>query len=186
MRSFIAVDIPTTQALKEASAALKAATPPLKLVDLGILHLTLKFLGETPEERVLEISEVMKSVATGVMARPFVLRGMGAFPSARRVRVVWIGVESGGVLERIAKGLEEGLTRLGFPPEDRPFTPHVTLARAKVPGQSTVLERVIDAYREREFGNFRVEGMVLKKSILHPTGPEYHVVAQVPLAQPAG
>ncbi len=158
----------------------------MKLVDLGILHLTLKFLGETPEERVPEISEVMKSATAGVMAQRFVLRGMGAFPTARRVRVVWIAVEPREALEGIAKGLEEGCARLGFPPEDRPFKPHVTLARAKVPRPSTDVERVIDTYREREFGSFRVDGILLKKSVLRPTGPEYQVVAQVPLAQPAG
>lgn len=186
MRAFIAMDIPTTPALEEASAALKAAETTLKLVDLGILHLTLKFLGETPEERVPLISEVMRSATSGVTARRIVLRNMGAFPSPRRVRVVWIGLEPREPLQRLARALEEGCARLGFPSEDRPFTPHVTLARAKVPQRSGRLERVIDAFKEREFGDFVVDSIALKKSILHPTGPEYQVLAKVPLAQPAG
>lgn len=186
MRAFIAIDIPATPGLVEASEALRATGVPLKPVDLGIIHLTLKFLGEIPEGRVPEIVGVMRTASAQVAPQTLHLRGMGGFPGPRRVRVVWVGVEPREPLIAVARGLEEGCAQLGFPREDRPFTPHVTLARLRVPQRSEALERVIEAHGERDFGSFRVEGIALKRSILKPQGPEYEVVAQVPLGQPAG
>lgn len=94
------------------------------------IHLTLKFLGETPEERLPVINATLDKVCCA--HAPFALRlsGLGCFPNMRRPRVVWAGVEEEtGRLERLQRAVERELAREGFPQEARRFTPHLTLAR---------------------------------------------------------
>ena len=100
------------------------------------LHLTLRFLGATPDEKQSQIAAALEAASAGVAPFRVALSGGGAFPDPRRPRVLWIGINEGAaLLAGLARRLDERLAPLGWPPEGRPFAPHLTLARTDgVPG----------------------------------------------------
>jgi len=156
----------------------------MKPVEDHNMHITLRFLGNIPLSLVDEIERVIAASAPRrVVLR---LRGVGAFPSPARPRVIWVGVSEGaGELERLYKEIEKGLRRLGFRPEREQFVPHVTLARLK---GSRNLERVVKLLREMEdveVGEIVLESVRLKQSILTPRGPIYRTLREVKAAEAA-
>ncbi|MFO7587064.1 MAG: RNA 2',3'-cyclic phosphodiesterase [Gemmatimonadota bacterium] len=176
MRLFIAVNFPAPlrRSIAGIGRRLDRDGVPARWVKEPAVHLTLKFLGECPPERLAPLSEVLDEVA-GESA-PFTLRfeEVGAFPSPRRPRVIWIGVEAGPRLRLLHDALERRLLALGVPREDRPFRPHVTLGRTDRdvgPGQYRGLEAAIRSIRlDRELEVRRIE---LMESVLRPEGPEH-------------
>ena len=128
-RAFISADLEAPPALHDLARELRGTGAPLKLVDLGILHLTMKFLGDTPEKMVEGIVAGMTSAVAGEGTIAIRLRGAGALPNLTRMNVVYVGVEEGGRLVRIAQRLDAELARRGFPPEGRPWLSHATVAR---------------------------------------------------------
>lgn len=173
MRSFIAVDVrnPRLEKVLEEMGSVGAG---VKVVASENLHLTLKFLGEVDPGRVDEIYGTMEE-AFGFCA-PFHggLRGLGAFPSLGRMRVVWVGLSEGK--ERIVEmqgRLERALVKLGFRSEGRPFDPHLTIGRVKSPKGREELRAFVVAHQATDFGTFAVERVELKESTLTPKGPIY-------------
>lgn len=132
MRLFIAI----TLNKKERQRIIRAARPlrdedlPVRWVDEQDLHLTLKFLGEVRRERVPALEKAMASVGAGTAAFSMTLGGFGAFPTIRRPRVLWLGVEASPALRCLKQDLEWGLTDCGFEAETRAFHPHLTLGRS--------------------------------------------------------
>src|SRR5579862_2857826 len=130
MRLFVALDIP--EAVRTSVAALVARLRPLcpdaRWARMEGVHVTLKFIGETPEEKLEAIEAALANVPTAApVAVKF--RGAGFFPNARRPRVLWAGVEGGPELSALAREVDSALAPLGIPREDRAFSPHLTLAR---------------------------------------------------------
>lgn len=187
IRAFIAVDIEepsVVSRLVQIRDAFVATGAPMKPVEDHNMHITLRFLGNIPLSLVDEIERVIAASAPRrVVLR---LRGVGAFPSPARPRVIWVGVSEGaGELERLYKEIEKGLRRLGFRPEREQFVPHVTLARLK---GSRNLERVVKLLREMEdveVGEIVLESVRLKQSILTPRGPIYRTLREVKAAEAA-
>ncbi|BES82682.1 RNA 2',3'-cyclic phosphodiesterase [Pyrodictium abyssi] len=187
IRAFIAVDIEepsVVSRLVQIRDAFVATGAPMKPVEDHNMHITLRFLGNIPFSLVDEIERVIAASAPRrVVLR---LRGVGAFPSPVRPRVIWVGVSEGaGELERIYREIEKGLRRLGFRPEREQFVPHVTLARLK---GSRNLERVVKLLREMEdveVGEIVLESVRLKQSILTPRGPIYRTLREVKAAEAA-
>lgn len=141
------------------------------------MHLTLAFLGDVPDDRVAAAERALRAGAAGAPALGLEAAGLGAFPDQRRARVLWAGV-SGDLRELAA--LQASLTREllseGLEVDDKPFHPHVTLARARVPQPfPTTLDR------SQRFGAWRAGEVRLYESFLGPQGPKYEVVAAVPL-----
>ena len=146
------------------------------------IHLTLQFLGAVPEERVAGVEAALRDAAAG--ARPFSLslHGAGGFPNARRPRIIWAGLEGDvAPLAELVRDLGARLAKLGFPPEDRPFAPHLTLGRARdghgAPGLAGALARAAQI----EPTPWRATELVLVESHLSPRGPRYEAIARVPL-----
>ena len=133
MRLFIALTPPPTvqREVWDAFAPLRARPLPVKWVSPEHVHLTLKFLGDVTPERQPEIVGALASAAQGTKTLALVVRGAGAFPNARAPRVVWAGIEPDPAIEILADRVERSCTPLGFPPEGRPFRPHLTLGRAE-------------------------------------------------------
>jgi 2'-5' RNA ligase len=132
IRSFIAIELPQELKLElgRLQASLKVDKPRIKWVNPEGMHLTLKFLGNVPIPKIDAIIQVTSESAKKVPPFQLEVGHLGAFPSLKRVQVVWVGL--GGELDRIKqlhKLLEAGLSRLGFTAEKRPFSPHLTLAR---------------------------------------------------------
>jgi 2'-5' RNA ligase len=181
MRSFIAVDLTPLPALGPVLREL-SRVKGLKAVDGSLLHVTLKFLGDTREDLVASIGEVMRSAVSGISPFEVEVVGSGVFPPKGGARVVWAGLEGAEPMGVLARRLEEGLEPLGFPPEGRSFRPHLTLARVKDPAAGGAARQVAESFSSSRFGTRKVEEIVLKKSVLRPQGPEYSDLLRVPLA----
>ncbi|MDD5093745.1 MAG: RNA 2',3'-cyclic phosphodiesterase [Dehalococcoidia bacterium] len=188
IRAFIALELP-----KEVKAVLSRLLSQLragqeravKWVDPDGIHLTLKFLGNIPGEKVSAIAEAMKETASEVQPYTLALQELGAFPNLRSPRVVWIGV--GGEVSRIAtiqKQIDQALAHLGFAPETKEFSPHLTLGRVRDQATSrerSDLGRLLDATKTKEQIAFEVDRIHLMKSTLTPGGPIYNCLASISL-----
>lgn len=186
MRIFIAVELDA--ALRESVAALRSrvnsAAASLRWLPPANLHLTLKFLGQITETRTATVVAAAREVAR--RARPFsiTLAGMGAFPSSRRPRVVWVGVVEGSDrLVALAGDLDTALRRMRFPKEARPFQPHLTVARAKDAGPAPDLSDTLRDLGEVRVGTQTVDRLFVMQSMLNPAGAIYHPVEEVGLGE---
>ncbi len=180
-RAFIAVEVPPSAELQKFSEAVKGLGASVKMVDLANVHITLKFLGDIPEDKVPSIESAMKAAASGIGPFTMQMKGSGAFPNLGRISVVWAGMEGAQPLVEIAKRLESSLQPLGFEPEKRKFSPHVTVARVRDGRNVRELAEVIKDWELGVFGEVRVDKLILKKSVLTPKGPVYSDVATVTL-----
>ena len=126
-RLFIAIDLPA--ALKESLAGLTRELPAARWVGRGEIHLTLRFIGEVEEERGAAIKSALASL--GFASFPLTMQGVGHFPPAGRPRVLWVGLERCDPLMQLQREIELALLDAGIPPDQRPFSPHLTLARLK-------------------------------------------------------
>jgi 2'-5' RNA ligase len=157
---------------------LRPAVSGVVWVAPGNLHLTLKFLGQVPEERIDAIVGAATRATAGARAFDARVCGLGAFPSATRARVVWAGVTLGApAMIDLAGRVDRALVPLGFPPESRPFSPHVTLGRVRQPGRNPELAAALARAAEREFGQQRVRGASLMRSELSRGGARYTELA---------
>ena len=179
IRSFIAIDL-ESQTLNQISALQKTLVDTdadLKLVETKNIHITLRFLGEKPLSLVNRIGEDLNSLQFD----PFEVsvHGTGVFPDMRRINVVWVGIEKGVLqLINIHNQIELKLKKLSIRPDDRGFSPHITVARVKSAKNKDKLTETVLNTRDKEFGTFNVDSVKLKKSILTPKGPIYTTLAE--------
>lgn len=143
-------------------------------------HITLRFLGEVTEAELDRVQAAVRQAVVGWQERMNLsVRGLGAFPNVRRARILWAGVEGdAAALKRLHARVEAQLVGHGFASEERPFRPHITLARLRTPGP---LPAYLERYREHTFGNWRVERIHVIESELSPAGPRYTVRLNVPV-----
>jgi 2'-5' RNA ligase len=148
------------------------------------LHLTLRFLGATPDERLPELSAALAAAARGVAPFQVELSGGGAFPTPDRPRVLWIGIGAGAnELGALAERLNDELRGLGWAPDDRPFQAHLTLARTDgVPGADDKARRLIELARDVHLG-WLADGLVLYKSNLGRGPTRYEALASARLGE---
>jgi 2'-5' RNA ligase len=189
VRSFIAIELPGEVKLKlgEIETQLKSGRFRAKWVAPESIHLTLKFLGGISVDSIADVTRVMTEAAYG--ATPFRLgvRGLGVFPNPKRVQIVWVGVDGElDKLTRLQKRLDTGLASLGFVPESRAFTAHLTLARMRDEASPTEREGIgqLVTVTSFEAGEFTVDSISLMKSQLTREGPIYSRLASVALATP--
>ncbi len=191
VRSFIAIELPdeVKTGLSQLQARLKVGEQPwVKWVDTDSIHLTLKFLGNVAINRTGEITRAMEVAVQGISPFELKVKELGVFPNLRRVQVVWVGI-SGEVdkISQLQQNLESNLARLGFAPESRPFTPHLTLARLR--DRASLEERqrlgqLIVGTRFEEAYTFKVEAISLMKSQLTREGAIYSRISSVGLKKP--
>ena len=149
------------------------------------IHLTVKFLGETPRDKVASIVEALSSSTAGVAPHELSLGTVGTFGSRNAPRVVWVDLE--GDLEpllRLQEQVERALTPLGFPAEDRRFSPHLTLARVRPEDARAVASPLAEAVAAVQAPNSRIEvrELSLMLSKLGPGGAVYTRLEAFPLA----
>ena len=178
MRLFVAMDIPeeVRAAVAVLVERLRPSSRDAHWARIEGLHVTLKFIGEIPEEKLGPIVSALKDV---VFAKPiaFRFRGLGFFPNERRPRVLWAGIDSGPELAALAAAVETALIPLGIAREDRAFSPHLTLARFDSPRNLERLHTAIEAAGPLEFGITIAKEFHLYQSILKRGGAEYTRVA---------
>lgn len=182
LRLFAAVAIPEAQrrAIAEAVDPLRERLPRGRWVPPDNWHVTLKFMGRTWPRLVEWVKEACRESASAI--RPFRVgfEGLGVFPGLSKARVLWVGLEDReGSLAALARELDEGLGR-EFPPEKRPFSAHLTVARFNPPAP---FREHADALRETrvDAAAFRVGHLVLFQSHLSPRGARYEPVERFTL-----
>lgn len=180
-RAFISIDVEPSEKMVRFHSELKGVNAQVKLVNLDITHLTLKFLGDTKEDLVPKITELMEASVEGIEPFEIQFRDTGAFPNLGHMKVVWIGVGSIEKMKLIADFLNDELAALGFKKEKRRFSPHLTLGRVKGGRNKDKLAEVITNWRGEDFGSMQVNRISLKKSVLGPQGPTYSTVHEVEL-----
>jgi len=180
IRSFIAFDIDSESVLKrmtEVQTMLTKTGADLKLVEPKNIHMTLRFLGNITPSTVEKIFEEMKKV----QFTPFDVRlhGVGAFPNPRYPRVVWAGITQGAdQLRSIFEQLEPKLLGLGFAPDSKGFSPHLTIARVRSGRNRVELAKCLSENENCEFGVIDAKCLKLKRSDLTPRGPIYSTLKE--------
>lgn len=171
------MDLPPS--VKDAAAAIedawqKVAPASARWVPRDNLHVTMKFLGPVADERTHEIAGAVAGAVDGMVDFSVRLGETGAFPSVRRARVLWVGLEDpAGGLGMLAAAVEEAMAPLGFEPENRPFTAHLTVARLKVP-------RAVSLVAGAPGEPFLVDRLTLFQSVLRRPAPRYEALATFP------
>ncbi len=189
LRTFVA--LPLSEAMHEALSRvqrrLRRRIPyGVRWVRTEGIHLTLFFLGEIPAAQVEPISAALTAVARHVPPFTLAVGGLGAFPSPRRPRVLWVGIEGGEPLTLLHAAVNEALASLGHRPDARPFHPHLTLGRVQRGLRRDEVAGIGEAFRAEmarplTLGTTPAEAMILFRSILKPSGAEYRPLRRFPL-----
>lgn len=193
-RLFIAIELPDAVrlALRRMQTRLEQADREaiIRWTNADGIHLTLKFLGETPAGQEAAIRRALHEAAQGHASFALELAGMGCFPNTRRPRVVWAGVSGAlDALSALHDAVERTVAPLGYPTDIRPFSPHLTLGRVRQGASPTGLAALgssIDRVGEYEPVGWQVTGLSLMRSDLRPSGAVYRQVAHIPLAHEGG
>jgi 2'-5' RNA ligase len=189
LRTFIAVELDEAlrRSLVSLQNRLKRQTPAgsVKWVAPEGMHLTLKFLGDTPSERVPEIVSSLHEACSAVSSFHLMLEGRGCFPNFRQPRVIWVAVrDENGALSRLQGAVEAHVAPLGWPAETRGFTPHLTLGRVSRSadrGEVAAVGQAVENAVIEELGRQRVDRVMLIRSDLRPTGAVYTALAEAAL-----
>ncbi len=173
------LDEPTIrERIISAQQSLDQTQASLKIVNPEIMHLTLRFLGEIPQATVQQVKAAMDELRFQQFDAQFA--GLGAFPNLRRISVVWVGITQGQEqLGAIFQQLEPRFRTIGLPPDDKGFSPHMTIARVRSGANREALATYIESMRERDFGKMTVKAVRLKKSTLTPKGPIYTTIHEI-------
>jgi RNA 2',3'-cyclic 3'-phosphodiesterase len=186
LRLFVALQIPDS--IRNDYAALiddlrrldaKASPKKPKWVRPENLHVTLKFIGHIDPRKLDSIRTALANARSPQEVR-LRFRNIGFFPNAKRPRVVWGGMESSDNLAPLAHAVDRQIATLGFPAEERVFTPHLTLARLDPPGIAPDLRNAIEKHATRDFGVLHTSEFHLIESKLKPSGAEYTTLQSFP------
>lgn len=183
MRLFTGIDLPAEVVtnLENLLVRLKPAatinwSPPENL------HVTTKFIGEWPEDRLDELKAALGTLPARP-AIPIAIGKLGFFPNPHSPRVFWAGIHAGEALAQLARDTEDALAPLGIAREQRAFSPHLTLARIKTPGKQPALLQAVAQLPSLEFGAFTADRFFLYRSQTAPSGSVYTKLAEFPLAK---
>ena len=188
LRIFIAVEVQpatTREQIYKILLALRETHADVKWVEKENLHITLKFLGETPEEKLPEIKKMLENLLADKKKFNISLGRIGAFPDTAHPRVIWLGVSEGSRnVGEIAKGIDAQLHAMGFCEEKRAFSSHITLGRVRGSKHLKNLTDKIEALNhstDETAGRFVVNHISIMESKLSPRGPEYVAHERIPL-----
>ena len=184
MRLFVSIDLP-----ERLADAVAAAQEPLsdanglRVTDPDQTHVTLKFLGNVPDQRIAGLTDALSGAVEAASIGPFsaTIGGLGAFPSTDYIRVVWLGVREGAAeMTQLHDAIESATVELGFSPETYDFTPHVTIARMEHAGGKELVQETLRT-ENPTVGEFRVTDVRLTESVLTDDGPVYSTVERFSL-----
>lgn len=185
LRTFIAVPLSDDiiRELDKMQRHIRHSAPDcVRWVTPPNIHLTLQFLGDVLLERLSLVREALTVVARNMQPFEIQVKGLGAFPNTRHPRVVWVGVEdTTSWLALLQTTVEEAMARLGFQPETRAFSPHLTLGRVNrgvATRTASELGAVLEATDVGLLGTMKIEEVILFQSTLKPHGAEYTPLAR--------
>jgi RNA 2',3'-cyclic 3'-phosphodiesterase len=187
LRAFIAVELPLDlrKTVCAATSNLQSQVGGLvRWVPVENMHLTLKFLGDVSLANVDLLSGMLRAETDLFQCFELRLSGLGSFPSLKRPRVIYIGIQAPAVLESLQRGIESATHRLGYESAERGFSPHLTIGRVKQNATVTeqqMIRRALEETKIDSLGTTRVESVELFKSDLRPTGSVYTRLFSAPL-----
>ena len=176
VRAFVALELSSEirEQLTAAQDLLRGCRARLTFVEPVLIHITVKFLGEVPDEKIHEVMDALRTV----QVNPFEVRAHKiAVNNPSRPHTVWCTIDDAGESAQVFRQIEDALLPLGFTRETRAFTPHATVARVKSPDPS--LFAALIQLKDREYGSCRISGLKLKKSTLTPHGSIYEDLLEV-------
>ncbi|MHC4061924.1 MAG: RNA 2',3'-cyclic phosphodiesterase [Planctomycetota bacterium] len=192
MRVFVAIDIDRSirKALgdlqRQLQGKLDIKKGDVKWVSPEAMHLTLKFLGEIKDEKVVEVCNIIKDVADRRESFELDVESVGCF-GGKSARVVWVGCgRNCDLLHRLQEDIEHHLADAGWPEEKRRFTGHLTLCRVRNPRAGFRLAQLTEAYRDFRLGTMSAEAVVVYQSQLRPSGPVYTALGNYKLQSETG
>jgi 2'-5' RNA ligase len=184
MRLFTGIDLP--EDVRERLERLLMHLRPcahLKWSAVYNLHVTLKFIGEWPEEKIPQLEAALRTMAPR-KAIAAEVKGLGWFPNPHHPRVFWAGVHADDALPALVKEINQGLAPLGIPAEERAFSAHLTLARIKEPAPLQGLRSTIAQLESVEFGAFKADRFYLYRSQPGSAGSIYTKLSEYPFQAP--
>lgn len=190
LRLFVALELPEAvqQALVSAWAPLRCTERGVKWVASESIHITLKFLGEVSGEHLSQLEAPLAQAAQASGPLRLRISTVGGFPSLDFPRVLWVGLEGDReALGRLQRAVEQSTASLGFPPEERPFTPHITIGRVRdgvPPQERRRIGRAVEQIELPPDLSFGVGHLSLMQSTLTPQGARYHCLKVWPLGKP--
>lgn len=191
LRAFIAIELTDEiqKRLEEITAMFKKQLDgvPIRWVPAGNIHLTLKFLGDVSMANIKILTDILKTEVAGHKPFEVSVGGAGAFPNNRHPRVIWVGVEAPPELAGVQSGVEAAMARIGYPREDRQFSPHLTVGRVSRNADlddTRSISKVLETSRVGFLGATCVQEICVFRSDLKPTGAVYTRIFSASLGQP--
>jgi 2'-5' RNA ligase len=189
VRAFVAIDLSPEirQRLDQVIEQLQERLPgaPVRWVPGKNVHLTIKFLGDVSESNLELLTKILRAESSRHDCFEFSVGNIGAYPSIRRPRVIWVGVEAPPELQALQHGIESETARLGYAREKRQFSPHLTLgrvSRSAAPDDSRRIRQVLSNCKVGFLGAARVQEVFLYRSDLQPGGAVYTQLFSASLA----
>ena len=191
LRAFIAIEIPRhlQDAIEKQTARLHQTlgNEIVRWVPTQNMHLTLKFLGDVAASHVDFLKQLLAREADSHSQFDIQISGLGSYPTSRRPRVLWAGLQAPAGLLSLQKSVEAGTTRLGYEQEEHPFSPHLTLGRVRQttsPAEMQKVRAALDTIQLGNIGTARVDSIHLFKSDRQPSGSIYTKLFSAPLTKP--
>lgn len=188
VRVFIAIEVPpiVRQAIEKNTARLQSTLDAslVRWTPTNNIHLTLKFLGDVSPATIDMLAQMLTQEASQHPCFEMQFQGLGTFPNSRRPRVIWIGIQAPAALEALRRGIEAATARMGYPTENRPFSPHLTIGRVKQTASPTDAQKIRVALERTKIGTLgtgTVGAVHLFKSDLKPSGSVYTRLFSAPL-----
>ena len=181
MRSFIGIGLPDTvrERLADAIREFGGEQAPVSWTAPENMHITLKFLGETAQSRIIEVEKGLAKVAAGFAPFSMEAAGGGIFPGKRNPRILWAGVgESLELAGKLHQTINDAMMSAGFPPEGRPFHPHITIGRVRKILPAGWGDRFLGHFAGRAFGTVPASSIILYESRLSSRGAIYSVIRE--------
>jgi 2'-5' RNA ligase len=179
-RTFIAIEIIPSAKLKEDYELVRhrLRLERISWVPDKNLHITLNFLGDTAEELLADIAQCIENITKRSTSFYLSLHSFGVFRNLHDPRVIWIGCDPCPEVEQIKKELDNTLAILGFEPENRTFSPHITLGRVKIIHQQNQLAQLITMHKDTFFQSQKVDKIILYESKPTATGATYLLIEE--------
>ena len=186
LRTFFACQISADNLVRidKLLTELKSRTPgAVKWVSTKNLHLTIKFLGEFKQADIDRIKPVLESALADFHPFPISIQNLGAFPSAGKPQVIWLGLDADPALFKLAENLEQQCALLHYPKEKRPFAAHITIGRLRqsaTPAEKAAIGEILRINQSLSIGQQPIDALHFYKSDLLPSGPIYHTLFTIP------
>jgi 2'-5' RNA ligase len=190
LRVFVALELPVPiqDAIHSATAGLRSAlgTDLIRWVPVRNIHLTLKFFGDVSTANLEILKQTLKMESAQHPAFDLQIETIGSFPNSKRARVLWVGINAPTSLTSLARGIESASVKLGYPAEERDFSPHLTIGRVRQNVSAADLQKIriaLEATKVGKLGSLHIDEVHLFKSDLKPNGSVYTRLFSTPLGK---